>query len=837
MAGRLGRRGPLLASTEDPSRPKKYVLEMFPYPSGDIHMGHVRNYTIGDVIARYSTMNGLQRAAPDRLGRLRPAGRERGHQVGHAPGDVDVREHREADRELQADGLLLRLGPQGRHVRRRLLPLGPVDLPQDVGARPGRAAQLAGELVPGLHDGARQRAGHRGRVLALQVARSRSASSSSGTSRSPSTPRSCSTTSTTLPGWPERVKAMQANWIGRSEGAEVDFTLCDADGEPTAETITVFTTRPDTLFGVHVLPAGAGAPARATSSWRARSTRPTCARVQELAARGDARSSARRASARSTARRPGATSSTRSTARRSPIWVARLRAHGVRHRRRHGRALRRPARLRVRAAVRPADPAGRRRRVDSPLAESLADVRDREVTDVDWDEAYDGPGVMVQSGEFTGMPTGKDGEGVHAVTAWLAERGLRLGDHQLPPARLAHLAPALLGQPDPGDPLPDVRARARARGRSCPSCCRWTSTSRRARRSPTTPSSTRRRARAAAAPPGARPTRWTRSRDSSLVLLPLLDAHNDSAPFWRAAKADYWMPVDQYIGGIEHAILHLLYSRFFTKVFRDLGHDVACDEPFTNLLTQGMVKLDGATMSKSKGNVVAPEDMIAKYGADALRVYILFMAPPEKDLDWSYEGLEGMYRFLGRVWRLVGETPRSSRPRRAARRRSRTRPRRSCGARCTARSSACGEDVERFQFNTALSAVMELVNAANDYRRDVRGRVSGDAGVQREVARDRDAADGAVRAAPGRGAVARGARRGRAALHRQAWPAYDPAAAKADELEIPVQVNGKVRDRLTVPADIDAAGARAARAGVRAGARVHRRTSRSARSSSCRASS
>ena len=167
---------------------------------------------------------------------------------------------------------------------------------------------------------------------------------------------------------------------------------------------------------------------------------------------------------------------------------------------------------------------------------------------------------------------------------------------------------------------------------------------------------------------------------SSWYYLRYCDARNDTAPFARD-KADYWMPVDQYIGGIEHAILHLLYSRFFTKVLRDLGL-LGFDEPFTNLLTQGMVKKDGETMSKSKGNVVAPEEMIERYGADTLRAYILFMAPPDKDLEWSYEGVEGMYRWLSRVWRFVTETPTRWRPDAAWRLRAMWRPRRST-ARCT----------------------------------------------------------------------------------------------------------------------------------------------------------
>jgi leucyl-tRNA synthetase len=422
-----------------------------------------------------------------------------------------------------------------------------------------------------------------------------------------------------------------------------------------------------------------------------------------------------------------------------------------------------------------------------------------EVTDVDWDVAYAGPGVMVQSGEFTGMPTGKDGEGVQAVIAWLEERGLgsdtvnyRLRDWLISRQRYwGNPIPAIHCGKCGLVPVPEADLPVKlpmdidiTKGETladhpefyettCPSC-------------------------------GGSARRETDTMDtftdSSWYYFRYMDARDDAEPFSLSAS-EYWAPVDQYIGGIEHAILHLLYSRFFTKVFRDLGL-TAVDEPFQNLLTQGMVKLDGATMSKSKGNVVAPEDMIARYGADALRVYILFMAPPEKDLDWSYEGLEGMYRFLGRVWRLVGETAEelsgpaaaAGEPDAAAVKLRREMHR---------AIKRVGEDVERFQFNTALSAVMELVNAANDYRRDVAAEER-DAGVQGDVARTVT-----LLMAPYAPHLAEELWRevlgGEGSVHRQPWPEFDAEAAKADELEIPVQINGKVRERLTVPADIDPA--------------------------------
>jgi leucyl-tRNA synthetase len=283
---------------------------------------------------------------------------------------------------------------------------------------------------------------------------------------------------------------------------------------------------------------------------------------------------------------------------------------------------------------------------------------------------------------------------------------------------------------------------------------------------------------------------------SSWYYLRYCDARNDSVAF-DPAKVGYWMPVDQYIGGIEHAILHLLYSRFFTKMLRDMGM-LDFGEPFTNLLTQGMVKLDGATMSKSKGNVVAPEDIIARYGADALRAYILFMAPPEKDLEWSYEGLDGMWRFLNRAWRLIDEIAEEASPvvdgpsvpgvaEKALRRA------------VAASVAKCDDDIERFQFNTAISAVMEYVNAVYDYRRDVPAGAR-DLGLLREAARDLTLMLAPF--APHMAEELWGAVLGESgSVHHQPWPSFDASALVADEVELPVQVNGKVRDRLTTAID------------------------------------
>ncbi|MDZ4168821.1 MAG: class I tRNA ligase family protein, partial [Coriobacteriia bacterium] len=432
-----------------------------------------------------------------------------------------------------------------------------------------------------------------------------------------------------------------------------------------------------------------------------------------------------------------------------------------------------------------------------PLLSELFDTRERVRIEVPWDAAFDGYGVMVQSGEFTGMPGGKASEGMKAVTAWLADRGLgresinfRLRDWLISRQRYwgnpipAVHCPACGLVPVPESDLPVVLPNNVdvTKGETladhpefyettCPRC-------------------------------GGPARRETDTMDtftcSSWYYLRYCDARNSSA-IWEKEKAAYWMPVDQYIGGIEHAILHLLYSRFFTKVFRDMGL-VTFAEPFTNLLTQGMVKMDGETMSKSKGNVVAPEEMIAQYGADTLRAYILFMAPPDKDLEWSYEGVDGMYRWLARVWRFVadaadeagvGASVATEAPEEAAGKALFREMHRVTGKVTT--------DIERFQFNTAIAAMMELTNASYDYRKAV-AEPERDAALQLAVSErlvsmlapfTPHMAEELWSAVLGRDG----------SVHAAPWPVFDAAAAAADEIELAVQVNGKVRGRVVVAAD------------------------------------
>ena len=443
---------------------------------------------------------------------------------------------------------------------------------------------------------------------------------------------------------------------------------------------------------------------------------------------------------------------------------------------------------------------------DDPLYPQLKDEQGRVVTTVDWPEAYAAEGILVQSGPYTGMIGGKHSEGEAAIVAALEEMGrgkrtveFRLRDWLISRQRYwGNPIPAIHCEkcgvvPVPEEDLPvrlpediDLAAgetlatHAGFVNTTCPVC-------------------------------GGPAKRETDTMDtftcSSWYYMRYTDPHNVHAPF-DPEKTNAWMPVDQYIGGIEHAILHLLYSRFFTKVLRDCGL-LDFDEPFTNLLCQGMV-LDahGDVMSKSKGNVVSPEEMIAEYGADAVRAYILFLGPPEKEKLWNEDGLPGMYKFLNRLWRqvhdlcgkagdetLFAQKPADEAAVAAAKKLIRERHR------VVEKVSA---DIERNNFNTAIAAIMELSNAAGEYLRafspEDRAACEDHRALDAEVAEvlvklvapfTPHLADELWREALGREGF----------VYDQPWPAYDPDQARADEVELAVQICGKIKGRVTVAAD------------------------------------
>ena len=606
-----------------------------------------------------------------------------------------------------------------------------------------------------------------------------------------------------LEGWPEPVKQMQANWIGRSEGAEVDFELIPAEGKDDGQTITVFTTRPDTLFGcsffllapesplVHDLVCGTEYEAEVMALVEGAAKVSAVERAQ-----GD-----REKHGAFTGRyviNPV-------NGEKVPVWVADyiVADYGT-------------------GAVM-AVPCGDQRDFefarkydlpiipiilgeDDPLYPELNGVQERKVTTVDWEKSYEAEGVLVQSGKYTGMVGGKHSPAVDAIIGDLEAQGkgkksvqFRLRDWLISRQRYwGNPIPIVYCDdcgivPVPEDQLPvtlpkdiDLAAGETLATHeqfaqcTCPKC-------------------------------GKPARRETDTMDtftcSSWYYMRYTDPHNTELPF-SSDRVNRWMPVDQYIGGIEHAILHLLYSRFFTKVLRDMGM-LDFDEPFTNLLCQGMV-LDenGEVMSKSKGNVISPEDMIAGYGADAVRAYILFMAPPDKELQWNEDGLAGMYKFLNRTWRMVNDLAGKAGEETSFQ----------AGAKAEEAKKAHDEllrerhrvvgkvidDFARNNFNTAIAAIMELVNATGDY---LRKNSAEDRAANAELAAfDKEVAEVIVKllapmAPHWAEELWQDVLGNETSVHKEAWPEFDPNAAKASEVELAVQVNGKVKAKITVAAD------------------------------------
>jgi len=789
---------------EGSDKPKKYVLEMFPYPSGDIHMGHARNYTIGDVVSRYFLMNGYDVLHPigwDAFGlpAENAAIKKHSHPAKWTYDNIATQKASfkrmgfsydwdrtvvtcDEDYYRWGQWIFLKMWEKGL-VERRESP---------VNWCPGCQTVLANEQVT---EGVCWRCGSEVEKRDLEQWYLKITDYA----------QELLDDLDKLEGWPDRVKQMQANWIGRSEGAEVDFTLCDIDGNPTDETVTVFTTRPDTLFGCSfflLAPEYPGLAEYVAGTGHE-------AEVAQLVE--DSRKVSAVERAQGDHEKHGVFTGRYMVnpvnGEKVPVWVADyiISDYGT-------------------GAVM-AVPCGDQRDFefarkyglpiipiilpeDDPLYPELSGVKERIRTDVPWDAAYDAEGILVQSGTYTGLTGGKHSPAVDAIIADLEKVGkgrpvvnFRLRDWLISRQRYwgnpipAIHCPTCGIVPVPEEDLPvrlpmdlDVAAGETLADHkefcecTCPKC-------------------------------GGPAHRETDTMDtftcSSWYYLRYTDPHDDRLPF-ESAQANRWMPVDQYIGGIEHAILHLLYSRFFTKVLRDLGM-VDFDEPFTNLLCQGMV-LDehGEVMSKSKGNVIAPEDMIATYGADAVRAYILFMAPPDKDLMWNTDGLAGMSRFLNRFWRivceLVGVEDEQAVPLydgnadkavgdKAAQTLNREMHR------VIAKVSY---DIERFNFNTAIAAIMELANAASDYLRLV-SRETRKSDENLSALDEKVAQTFVLLFAPIAPHMAEELWHEvlghDGSVHLQPWPTYDPEQAKADEVEIVAQINGKVKGHITIPVD------------------------------------
>ena len=783
--------------TADPARPKFYCLEMFAYPSGHAHVGHVRNYIIGDVMARLKRMRGFNVLHPfgwDAFGLpaenaaikggIHPEVSTRSN-IAHMKGQLQrlgisyawEREFATCDVEYYKwnQWLFIRMFEKGLAYRRR----------SSVNWCPSCQTVLANEQVV---DGGCWRCGTPVETRDLEQ----------WCFRITAYADELLDATDQLTGWPNKVLTMQQNWIGRSEGARVTFAV---DGQAGTD-IEVFTTRIDTIFGATFVLLGPEHPLVAT--FAETSSDPAAFRKQAQ----DFRLQDKAARVSGEIEKQGFDTGQRAinpfTKEPVPVWVANFvlgeygtgAVMGVPAHDQRDFEFARKFNLPIRIVVTPeGEPGG--------SADALT-------------ESASNYGRLVESGEFSGLTSEV---ALTKMTADAKQRGVgegtvqyRLKDWGISRQRYwGTPIPMIYCDKDGIVPVPDDQlpvelptiTQFTGRGDSplaqvpefvnvtCPKC-------------------------------GGPARRETDTMDtfvdSSWYFYRFADPRNATLPFDPAA-VKYWLPVDFYSGGVEHAILHLIYSRFFARVFRDLGM-VGHSEPFTQLLTQGMVLKDGAVMSKSKGNVVDPDTMLQKSGADALRLYVMFVAPPEKEVEWTDAGLDGSYRFLARVWRLVvhwnetvggegigsaDDCPDLNADERAVRRKTHDTIRR-----------VTADIEQRQQLNTAVSAMMELVNelyafsektltGAPGHRDDDDLKHAGETERAETICVVREALESLILMlspfAPHTAEEMWEMLGHETGLIAARWPEFKAEVAKAEEIVIPVQVNGKVRSRLTVSAE------------------------------------
>ena len=778
----------LYAAERDSAKKKYYVLEMLPYPSGALHMGHVRNYSIGDALARYMWMNGYNVLHPMGWDSFGLPAENAAIQNNTPPREWTLGNIAKMKAQMKRLGFaydwsrevttclpeyyrwnqwfFLKFYEKGLAYRKK----------SKVNWCPKCATVLANEQV--LGNGCCWR--HEDTVVEqreleqwfLRI-----------TNYADELLRDLEK----LEGWPEKVRTMQRNWIGRSEGALIDFKVDYAEKHksfgPAGATISVFTTRVDTIYGATSIQLAPQHPMVADFAAADAELR---VKVDELIAE---QKRAKEAGDIGEIEKHGVFTGRYAinpfNHEKIPIWVANyiLMDYGT------GAIMSVPAhddrdyefakkyKIEIRLVI-------------LPIADDPEETMTEPVLPFTAHE-----GMLINSGPYSGMECAdaiktmsafaeENGFGKATVTYRLKDWGISrqrywgtpipmlycekdgivpVAEKDLPVILPESVEITLTG----GSPLGRVPEFVNAR---CPKC-------------------------------GGPAKRETDTMDtfvdSSWYFYRYTDAHNDRAPF-DSKIAQYWFPIDQYIGGVEHAILHLIYSRFWTKFMRDIGL-VSNDEPVERLFTQGMVIKDGAKMSKSLGNVVSPDEMVARYGADAARLYSLFAAPPDRDLDWQDSGIEGIQRFLGRVYRFVVRNAAAGAAGQGAGD-ALTPQDRAVQRKLHQTIKRVSDDFQgRWHFNTCISAIMELVNALYAHEE---GRSSG------------SASSGALLAEAQRTLILLLAPFAPYLAHelwemtgekenllKAEWPKYDAALAKEEELEIPVQVNGKLRGRVVVPAD------------------------------------
>ena len=770
---RWRRDGTYEIDNDDP-RPPYYVLSMYPYPSGPAHMGHVRNYTFGDLLVRYRTMRGDGVLSPIGFDSFGLPAENAAIRTGEHPRTFTEARIAELSSSLERIGAVYDLrrvirshDPAYMHwtqwIFLRFYEAGLAYRDSaPVNWCPGCRTVLANEQV--LADGTCERSGDlvENRELAQWFFRitayaQRLLDDTAGID------------------WPERVKNMQRNWIGRSAGTELALPIADGEGRPRGDVapVEVFTTRPDTGFGItyavlspeHPRLDELTAPSQREAVEAFRRSVATQSEVERLSTEG-------RADKRGVA--CGTSVVNPFTGRPVPLYLADyvLMTYGT-------------------GAIMGV-PGEDQRDWDFAVAHGLPIVRTVAPPE-GWDgEAYGGDGPSINSDWLDGLGVA---DAIERAADWVESSGLgrrkvnyRLRDWLVSRQRFwgcpipmvlceacgyqpVHEAELPILLPDDVDFLPTGQSPLNAHegflAAPCPAC-------------------------------GGPARRETDTMDtfvdSSWYFLRFADPANAAAPFSPEAAAR-WLPVDQYIGGIEHAILHLMYARFFTKALADIGVAPAgLSEPFARLFTQGMIRLGGAKMSKSRGNLVAPEEILDHQGADALRLAHLQVKPPQDDVDWEDFGVDGCAKFLGRVWRLVtgeahpGTTVRSGEP---------TGPDREIDRGAHRLTERVTRDFERWSYNTAVAACMEFTN---DLYRYVQAP-EGPHGEVLDEALDRLLLVMAPMV-PHITAELWERRHGRL-IHAEAWPGTDPAKLRAERVTLVVQVNGKVRDRLEVDAAID----------------------------------
>ncbi|HXJ84260.1 MAG TPA: leucine--tRNA ligase [Candidatus Methylomirabilis sp.] len=755
--------------TEDPARPKFYCLEMFPYPSGRIHMGHVRVYAIGDLLARFKWMRGFNVLHPMGWDAFGLPAENAAIENGVHPAVWTYENIANMRTQLRRMGIsydwdrevttcdpsyyrweqliFIRMFERGLAYKKR----------SSVNWCPSCQTILANEQVE---------AGRCWRCDSEVLPKEIEGWFFKITEYADELLEWCDR----LPGWPERVLTMQRNWIGRSEGAEFELPVVGRHDVK----IAIFTTRPDTAFGMTYAvlapehPLVDGLVTDTDEREQVEAFRREVAQeseVERLAVDRPKRGLRLRARAVNPF-----------NAEEIPLFIADyvLMGYGT-------------------GAIM-AVPGEDQRDWDFAEAHGLPIVPTVE-RPAGWEEtqAYTGDGVKINSGFLDGLTVAaaktkavewlvREGRGHAKINYRLRDWGISRQRYWGAPIPILYCdrcgmvperdesLPVVLPEDvqisgKGGSPLAGVPSFVNAR---CPRC-------------------------------GSKARRDTDTMDtfveSSWYFFRYCSPAHDQGMFERAA-AEYWSPVNQYIGGIEHAVLHLLYARFYTKVLRDLGL-ISVDEPFTSLLSQGMVIKDGAKMSKSRGNVVDPDDLIRRYGADTARLFSLFAAPPEKDLDWNDHGVEGASRFLNRLWRFVhahlDEVKAASAVDPSAL---------SAAGRVFRRvihetAHRVTEDIEQdFHFNTAISAIMELVNALSEFERVSMDKVGRHerASLLREAVETTLLLLGPV--CPHITEELWTALGHAESLFRQRWPVADRDAMTRDEVQIVVQVDGRVRSRL-----------------------------------------